>query len=272
MTRFQKPERWKPPMENSLSNKIVIVTGSSRGIGRACVEAFLANGSIVVGCDISSEHDISSEQYHHRVVDVSCAEQLHQFVSNTKEEFGNIDVLVNNAGIHPPTRVIDDVSLSEFDHTIATNLRSVFVASRAALPALRQVGGSIVNIASSVGLHGQEGAVAYCASKAGICGLTKALAIDEAPHGVRVNTVCPGAILTPLAKKTHTESERDKISNWSWMNRWGTSEEVAEMVLFLASGKSSYITGQDMIVGGGSDLGYGFKGHHYYRELEDIPK
>jgi NAD(P)-dependent dehydrogenase (short-subunit alcohol dehydrogenase family) len=122
-------------------------------------------------------------------------------------------------------------------------------------------------MASAVGLYGQEGAVTYCATKAGISGLTKALAIDEAAHGVRVNAVCPGAILTPLAKATHPEERREKIAAWSWMNRWGTAEEVAELVLFLASDRSSFITGQDMVIGGGAELGYGFKGPQYYRTM-----
>ena len=255
-------------MAGELDGKVAIVTGASRGIGLACAETLLAAGASVVGCSIDRDVTFpSSRSYRHRTVDVTNPADLEQLIVDTGKENGRLDILVNNAGGHPPTQAIDDFSVADFDALYHLNLRSVFVACRAALPILRRNGGAIVNMASAVGLYGQEGAVTYCATKAGIIGLTKALAIDEAPNGVRVNAVCPGAILTPLAKEVHPAERRDKIATWSWMGRWGTAEEVAELVLFLASGRSSFITGQDIVIGGGTELGYGFKGAHYYRHM-----
>lgn len=257
-------------MPGELSGRVAIITGTSRGIGRACAEGFIAAGATVVGCDLDGS-DLRSRRYRHRQVDVSVPEALTAFIDETVVSAGRLDVLVNNAGTHPPTAAIDCFSVEDFDRLVQVNLRSVFVACRTPLPGLRRNRGVIVNMASAVGLYGQEGAVPYCATKAAISGLTKALAIDEAPNGVRVNAVCPGAILTPLARKAHPPKRRERIASWAWMNRWGTPQEVADLVLFLASDRSSFITGQDIVIGGGTELGYGFKGPHYYAAMDMPP-
>ena len=253
-------------MKGTLAGRVAIVTGAARGIGLACAEALIAAGATVAGGD-RDPGGLRSRRYRHARLDVAVPESVEGFVADTLAAFGRLDILVNNAGTHPPTQSIDRFSVDDFDELVRINLRSVFVACRAALPALRRAHGAIVNMASAVGLYGQEGAVTYCATKAGISGLTKALAIDEAPHGVRVNAVCPGAILTPLAKKVHPAKRRAKIASWAWMNRWGTPEEVAQLVVFLAGDGASFITGQDIVIGGGTELGYGFKGPHYYAEM-----
>jgi NAD(P)-dependent dehydrogenase (short-subunit alcohol dehydrogenase family) len=257
-------------MAKEFSGRVAIVTGTSRGIGRACAEAFLGAGATVAGCDLDLS-DLRSRRFRHRQVDVAEPDALTAFIGETIARYGRLDALVNNAGTHPPTTAIDEVSVEAFDRLVHINLRSVFVACRAALPALRRNRGAIVNMASAVGLYGQEGAVAYCATKAGISGLTKALAIDEAPNGVRVNAVCPGAILTPLAKSAHPPKRREKIASWAWMDRWGTPKEVADLVLFLASDRSSFITGQDIVIAGGAELGYGLKGPLYYTAMDMPP-
>jgi len=179
------------------------------------------------------------------------------------ENAGGLSALVNNAGTHPPSAMIDDFRNEDFDHLVAVNLRSAFILCREALPWLRRSRGAIVTIGSQVGQIGQEGAATYCLTKAGLVGLTKALAVDEAAHGVRVNCVSPGAILTPLARTVQSPAALEVIKSWSWMNRWGTAAEVASLVAFLVSEDAAYVTGQDIAIGGGAELGYGLKGVRY---------
>ena len=255
-------------MSGTLDGRVALVTGTSQGIGRACAEALLEAGATVVGCSRTMPSTSYGTRYQHRIINVEEPTEIEALVVWTGERFGRLDILVNNAGTHPPSRSIEEFSVDDFDWIVRLNLRSVFLTSRAAMPMLRTAKGSIVNIGSAVGLYGQEGAVTYCATKAGISGLSKALAIDEAPHGVRVNTVCPGAILTPLALNTHDAERRTTIESWSWMNRWGTSKEVADVVTFLAGDGARFVTGQDIVVGGGAELGYGLKGRDYHARMD----
>jgi L-fucose dehydrogenase len=246
--------------------RVAVVTGASAGIGRACADAFLADGAHVAGIDLADSGP-SHAHYTHYVCDVGDADELDATVRAITDAFGRLDVLVNNAGVHPPTRTIDSVSAHEFVELLRINLVSAFVASKAALPALRLTRGAIVNMSSLVGRAGQEGALDYCASKAGVSGLTRALAIDEAPNGVRINAVCPGAIETPLAKLVNTPGQLELVSEWAWMGRMGAADEVAQVVVFLASSAASFITGEEIVVAGGADLGYGLKSHSYYRAM-----
>ena len=247
----------------------MLVTGASRGIGLACAQRFLADGLTVVGAD-RNEADPSladTANYSHVTVDVSDPAQVTAMVERAVDTTGRLDALVNNAGVHPVSRYIDDVSVDDFVRLFHINVVSAFTASKAALPALRRSRGAIVNVASLVGLVGQEQAVEYCASKAALMGLTKALAIDEAPHGVRVNTVCPGAVRTPLAESLNSPAQMQTIARWAWMERLGTGAEVADVVAFLASDAAAFVTGQDVIVSGGAELGYGLKGAAYYEAM-----
>lgn len=253
-------------MTGPADRRTVLVTGASRGIGLACVQRFLADGSAVVGADLNpADASVAgSDGYTHLIVDVSAAEQVSAMVRQAVVTAGRLDALVNNAGVHPVSRFIDDVSVDDFVRLFHVNVVSAFTASKAALPALRRSRGAIVNIASLVGLVGQEQAVEYCASKAALTGFTKALAIDEAPHGVRVNTVCPGAVRTPLAESLNSPDQLRTIAGWAWMERLGTGAEVADVVAFLASDAAAFVTGQDVVVSGGAELGYGLKGAAYY--------
>ena len=177
---------------------------------------------------------------------------------------GRLDCLINNAGTHPPHKSIDEFSVDEFRDLLDLNLVSYFAACKYALPHIRKVRGSIINMGSLVGTMGQQLATIYCATKGGISAFTKALAIEEARHGVRVNAVLPGNILSNsriegVAQSENPEELDKLVDSWQWAGRSGTNEEAGYVCLFLASDWASYVTGIDLIISGGSELGYGVK-------------
>lgn len=256
-----------------LSGKLVIVTGSRRGIGRGAVESLLEAGACVVGCALGEDKthqapdDLKLEphnHYYYRRCDVSDPWAMATFVNWVTRAFGRIDCLVNNAGIHPPTKWIDDFSVEEFIELFSINMLSMFVACKEALPHLRKTKGSIINMGSLVGQIGQEGATIYCATKGAISAFTKALAVDEGRRGVRVNAILPGTIYTPstdvwAASYSNPQEKLNEISRWNWLGRQGTPLEAGDCVVFLASEMSGYITGHELIVSGGAELAYGIK-------------
>ncbi|MGO9659081.1 MAG: SDR family NAD(P)-dependent oxidoreductase [Acidimicrobiales bacterium] len=248
---------------------VVIVTGAAQGIGRACAEVFLASGSIVIGADKrpADESVAGEDRYHHHLCDLAVPSEVDQLVERVSGEQGRLDVLVNNVGTHPQVRRIDDVSVDDFLYLVHLNLVSAFVAVKAGLPMLRASKGAIVNIGSLVGLIGQDGSVDYCATKGALSAMTKAIAIDEAPYGVRANNVCPGAVSTPLADTVNTPQQLTVVAAFGWSERRALAREVADVVFFLASPAASYITGQDLVVAGGADLGYGIKGERYFSAM-----
>jgi NAD(P)-dependent dehydrogenase (short-subunit alcohol dehydrogenase family) len=257
-------------MTGSCEGKVSIVTGTSQGIGRAIAQTLLREGAVVAGCDLNpaAAADLGPP-YSHAVLDVTDFAALARFVEQTAERHQGLDILVNNAGGHPPKTPIDDVSVEDFEALLAQNLTSMFVACRAALPALRRSHGSIVNLSSVVALFGQEGAAAYCATKGAISGMSKSLAIDEAAYGVRVNCVCPAAIATPMGGSPSAAAQALGAS-LAWLDRRGSAAEVGEVVTFLASERSSFVTGQDIVIGGGADLGYGLKANTYYNAVAAV--
>jgi NAD(P)-dependent dehydrogenase (short-subunit alcohol dehydrogenase family) len=175
-----------------------------------------------------------------------------------------LDCLVNNAGYHPHYERIDETSNDMFLELIDTNLVSMYNFCRLSLSHLRKTKGSIVNMSSLVGAMGQKLACRYVSTKGGITSLTKALAVDEAANGVRVNSVSPGCIETPLGEEFRMlspdpEREKKLSSAFSPMNRVGDIYEVGTVCLFLASEMASFITGADIIVSGGAELAYGIK-------------
>jgi NAD(P)-dependent dehydrogenase (short-subunit alcohol dehydrogenase family) len=195
--------------------------------------------------------------------DVSRAEQIERLVDATVERYGRLDCLVNNAGWHPPHKPIDAFTPAEFRDLFELNVMSVFVACRRALPNLRRTRGNIINVSSLVGVIGQLHATTYVATKGAITAFTKALAVDEAAHGVRVNSVSPGNIDTPLWQEaidaapdpaqTRADGEAAQL-----LGRMGTSEETGRLCLFLAA-EATFTTGVDHIQSGGAELGYGRK-------------
>jgi NAD(P)-dependent dehydrogenase (short-subunit alcohol dehydrogenase family) len=196
--------------------------------------------------------------------DVTDPAEIEQLIEKTVDLHGRLDCLINNAGWHPDHRPIDKFSIEEFESLLRLNLVSYFAASKYALPHLRKTRGNIINISSLVGHMGQEWATIYVATKGAITALTKALAVDEARNGVRVNAISPGNIVTSMFvdwADSHADPQavKDYVDSWQWMGRMGTPEEVAHACLFLASHSASFITGIDLPVTGGAELAYGVK-------------
>jgi NAD(P)-dependent dehydrogenase (short-subunit alcohol dehydrogenase family) len=256
------------------ADKVVIVTGGSSGIGKGCAHEFVKAGAKVVVC-CNNEHEGAAVATELRPIvqspadasfiycDVRRKDDIENLIETTISTYRRIDCLINNAGWHPPHKPIDDFSVDEFRDLIDLNLISVFTACKFALPYLRQTTGNIINMASLVGAIGQRHAATYVATKGAITALTKALAIDEAPHGVRVNSVSPGNIYTPLwqeaidaasdPKQYRADGEAAQL-----LDRMGTPEEVGKLCLFIAA-EASFTTGVDHIISGGAELGYGRK-------------
>lgn len=255
-------------------DKVTIITGGSMGIGHGCARVFVQAGAPVVICARGREagESLAAEltalgpgACRFEPCDVTRPDDIRRVIDRTVETFGRLDCLVNNAGWHPDHRLIDDFSVEDFEYILRLNLVSYFVAAQHALPHLRKTHGSIVNISSLVGEIGQERAVTYVATKAATIGMTKALAIDEARTGVRVNVILPGTIATPLLDsfiqtRQDPQAMKEFLDSWQWMGRVGLSEEIGHACLFLASDQASYITGTELIVSGGQELGHGIKG------------
>ena len=240
---------------------VAIVTGASSGIGAATAIAFAEAGWEVMaaGRDEGRLEEVAdvSDRIATWSGDLTEAEDCEELIADTIDEFGHIDCLVNCAGIIVRANIAD-TSDDEWRQTMAINLDAPFFLSRAALPFLLRSTGSIVNIASDWGLKGGRQAAAYCASKGAIVQLTRAMALDHAGDGLRVNAVCPGEIDTPMLVNEAEDDDIDladylaKLAEESPNGRIGTPEEVAALVLFLASDAATHITGTAIPIDGGA--------------------
>ena len=231
------------------ANRVVIITGGSKGIGEGCVRAFAGAGAKVVYCARAEEpgaalarelNQRGPGQAHFIQTDVSEVEQIRNLIEMTVARFGQLDCLINNAGWHPPSKSIDDFSIQDFRNLLELNLVSVFFACKCALPHLRRTQGNIINLSSLVGSIGQLHASTYVATKGAITAFTKALAIDEAAHGIRVNSISPGNIYTPLWQSAidaagDPDQCRAEGNEAQLLSRMGTIEEVGRLCLFIAA-------------------------------------
>ncbi|NWG92218.1 MAG: SDR family oxidoreductase [Parvularculaceae bacterium] len=244
------------------SGKAVVVTGAASGIGAACARAFAEAGAGVVLADVNDEKNRNVADLIMIDNDVRCVahacnvasdEDCDSLIIRTLDEFGRIDVLVNNAGIVSPGTILD-LAPSEWDRVLDVNLRSYFVLTQFAAKAMieRGIPGSIINMSSVNAELALPNQVAYVASKGGVQQLTKAAALGLAPHGIRVNAVGPGSIMTDLLMTVMAdEAGRRKILSRTPLGRVGEPAEVANVALFLASDMASYITGQTIFPDGG---------------------
>jgi NAD(P)-dependent dehydrogenase (short-subunit alcohol dehydrogenase family) len=244
--------------------KVALVTGASSGIGAAVAARLAKDGFRVfaAGRDAARTEAVASGSPAIRawVGDLANSGACARLVADCIREFGRLDVLVNNAGIYLPAKV-EDVTDDAWQQTLAVNLSAPFYLTRAALPHLRASRGAIVNVASDWGLHGGPGAVAYCASKGGLVLLTKALAVDHAAEGIRINAVCPGDVVTPMlfrdaeARGIGREAVLRESAAMTRSGRVTTPEEVAALVAWLASDEAAQVNGTTVLMDGGSAAG-----------------
>ncbi|HVE41644.1 MAG TPA: SDR family oxidoreductase [Planctomycetota bacterium] len=253
-------------------DKVVLVTGASKGIGEGCVRIFADAGARVVFCARGERAGRALESSVNTrgpgsalflPCDVSKVEQVTGVVDETVKRYHRLDCLINNAGWHPPHRPIDGYPVQEFRDLLELNLVSMFVACQRALPHLRKTKGSIINMSSLVGSMGQLHATTYVATKGAITAFTKALAVDEAVHDVRVNCVSPGNVWTPLWQEAVDQAPDPKACKADGeaaqlLGRMGTIEEAGKLCLFLAA-EATFTTGVDHILSGGAELAYGRK-------------
>lgn len=243
-----------------LKGKVAIVTGAGRGIGRAVATRLAEAGADIIAADIDLE---SAKKTIEEIgedcaklmaiqVDVTQEKSVNAMVKMALEEFGKVDILINNAGIMFRTR-LQTISLEEWNSILQVNLTGPFLSTKAVLPFMKKNGyGRIVNVSSSAGRSVSTlGGAHYTASKAGLLGFTRAAAKEVASIGITVNAVCPGLIDTPMARDATSKEELEKFINSFPIKRIGLPEEIGDLVVFLCSDKASYITGASIDINGG---------------------
>lgn len=248
-------------MNFDFKNKTVVITGGSSGIGKAIAVKFIESGAEVI---IASHNEAQGDKACKDMpgnctfvkTDVRKESDVKNFFEEIAKKYGKLDILVNSAGIYSPNQAdITSLSFEEFNDTMETNFNGVFLTTKFGLPHLLKTKGKIINIASSLGLVPEKESTIYCASKAAVIMFTKTTALQYASQGVRINSVCPGPIDTPMLNNAFPDKkELDEYLKANPMMRAGTPEEVANLVLFLVSEDNSYITGGAYTIDGGESL------------------
>ena len=237
-----------------MSDKVALVTGAARGIGLATTQLFIEQGWRVAMVDRDGDelHKAVSglNEASAFVHDVSIPDEVDELMHAVTSSFGRIDAVVNNAGV-ADFGPIGDTDFARWRTVMATNLDGVFLVSQAAIPALRETRGALVNIASISGLRASTLRVAYGTSKAAVIHLTKQQAAELGEYGIRANCVCPGPVRTRLAMAVHTPEIIAAYHDAIPLNRYGSEREIAEVITFLCSEKASYVTGQVIASDGG---------------------
>ena len=242
-----------------LQGKTALITGAARGIGKAIALKFAAEGANIAFTDLEINKETEAEiaafgvkakSYASNAADFAQTEEV---VNSIKEEFGSIDILVNNAGITKDGLMLR-MTEAQWDAVIAVNLKSAFNFIHACVPIMmRQRGGSIINMASVVGVHGNAGQANYAASKAGLIALAKSVAQEMGPKGIRANAIAPGFIETAMTAAL-PDNVREEWKKKIPLRRGGQTEDIANTALYLASDLSSYVSGQVIQVDGGMNM------------------
>lgn len=242
--------------KGALQGKVALITGGAAGIGLAIAKSYLQNGAQVVLLDrapqvVQIAQQLDQQQALGIVMDVTDKASVEQAVAQANAHFGRLDVLVNSAGIvalYPAEELPEDA----WDNTMAVNLKGVFLTSQVVGHYLiRQGSGSIINLASQAGVVALPNHLAYCASKAGVIGLTQVLALEWGPHNVRVNAISPTVVLTELGRKAWSGEVAEQMKLKIPLRRFAEPEDIAASALFLASDAASMITGSNLVVDGG---------------------
>ncbi len=238
-----------------MNDQVAVVTGAARGIGLATTKLLTAKGLKVAMVDRdAAELETASESLGDQILalalDVSSPEQVEQIFTETEKQFGRLDCLVNNAGV-ADFGPIESTSFERWRTVMETNLDGVFLCTQSATPYLKKTSGCIVNIASISGLRASTLRVAYGTSKAAVIQLTQQQAVELGEFGIRANAVAPGPVRTKLAMAVHTQDIIDAYHDAIPLNRYGTEEEIANLIVFLCSKEASYITGQIIAADGG---------------------
>jgi len=256
-------------MDVGLESKRVLITAGAAGIGLATAKAFWASGARVALCDLDSAALESVAASHPGITclraDVSRAYDVDELFDEVLDAFGGLDVLVNNAGIAGPTGPIEDCEPDAWRQTVAVNLDGAYLCCRRAVRAMKQAGtGSIVNLSSTAGIHGYPMRTPYAAAKWGVVGLTKSLAMEAGPFGIRVNAICPGSVsggrmdrviaAEAVARRISSEQVRAQYLRQNSLRCFIDAEEIAELILFLVSARGTKISGQALTIDGHTEF------------------
>ena len=249
-----------------LGGKVALITGAAGGSGAATARAFAEEDAVVAVADVAEEagEKLAAElddRWTFLHLDVTSEDEWATAISEVERRFGRLDALINNAGILRFGGV-DGTSLDDYMSVINVNQVGPFLGMRAAVPLMRSSGGgSIVNVSSVEGIRGSGGLVAYCASKFAVRGMTKSAAVELGPSGIRVNSISPGVIDTPMVRAQGLEKmDLDRLFGKIPAGRVGTPDDIANLMVFLASDESGYFTGADFVVDGGATTFIGWGG------------
>jgi NAD(P)-dependent dehydrogenase (short-subunit alcohol dehydrogenase family) len=249
-----------------LYGKVIFLTGGASGIGLECARAYAVEGAKVAIADIERK---GAEEAAQAIgadsiaigCDVSDGTSVESAMSNATAQYGRIDAIHNNAGITSPSTTLDSTTEEEWDRLVSANLKSIYWTTRFGLPALKQSRGVILNTASMAGLIGQSLHAAYTATKGGMIALTKSMALDYAPFGIRVNAICPAGVWTPALERWCSEQPnpsgiRRYLDEIHALGYCPKADVVADAAVFLLSEKARFLTGCVLPVSGGAELGY----------------